>query len=188
MVFNKKFVEIGRVAYIVSGPFSGRLCAIIDIIDQNKALVVGPVTGVPLLAINFKSLHLTRFVLNFRHSAKSHEVKTAWERKAINRRWAQSQWAKKIECRKKKAKMTDFDRYKLMRAKQSRNKIIRLEVGKLRKKPLRDVLPKTSPPKPKAVYKPRPKSKKLVITKGKDTKGKAASTTEVKSKKSVAAK
>ena len=35
-VFNRKFVEIGRVAYIVSGPYAGRLCAIVDIIDQNK--------------------------------------------------------------------------------------------------------------------------------------------------------
>merc|ERR1711942_272877 len=149
MVFNKKFVEIGRVAYIVTGPYVGKLCAIIDIIDQNKALVVGPVTGVPLWAINFKSLHLTRFVLNFRHSAKSHEVKTAWERKAITR---------------------DFDRFKLMRAKQSRNKIIRLTVGKLRKKPLKDVLPRTEPPKPRFVYKKASKSKKEAMAKKADAK------------------
>merc|ERR1711915_597943 len=70
----------------------------------------------------------------------------------------------------KKAKMTDFDRFKLMRAKQSRNKIIRLTVGKLRKKPLKDVLPRTEPPKPRFVYKKASKSKKEAMAKKADAK------------------
>ncbi len=31
-----KFVEIGRVAYIAIGPEQGKLCVIVDVIDQNR--------------------------------------------------------------------------------------------------------------------------------------------------------
>lgn len=32
----KRFVEIGRVAYISFGPYAGKLVAIVDVIDQNR--------------------------------------------------------------------------------------------------------------------------------------------------------
>lgn len=32
----KRFVEIGRVAYISFGPHAGKLVAIVDVIDQNR--------------------------------------------------------------------------------------------------------------------------------------------------------
>ena len=31
-------MEIGRVAYIMEGPDAGKLCVIIDVIDQKKVL------------------------------------------------------------------------------------------------------------------------------------------------------
>lgn len=33
----KRFVEIGRVAYVSFGPHAGKLVAIVDVIDQNRA-------------------------------------------------------------------------------------------------------------------------------------------------------
>ncbi|KAK2517161.1 Rpl14 [Columba guinea] len=114
----KRFVEIGRVAFISFGPHAGKLVAIVDVIDQNRALVDGPCSGVRRQAMPFKCMQLTDFVLKFPHSARQKFVRRAWEKENINEKWAGTRWAKKIEAREKKAKMTDFDRYKVMKAKK----------------------------------------------------------------------
>ena len=51
-------------------------------------------------------------------SARQKYVRKAWEKADINAKWAATRWAKKIEAREKKAKMTDFDRYKVMKARK----------------------------------------------------------------------
>ncbi|XP_015267963.1 PREDICTED: 60S ribosomal protein L14 [Gekko japonicus] len=132
MVF-KRYVEIGRVAYISFGPHAGKLVAIVDVIDQNRALVDGPCSGVRRQAMPFKCMQLTDFVLKFPHSARQKYVRAAWEKENINEKWKTTRWAQKIEAREKKAKMTDFDRYKVMKAKKMRNRIIKHEVKKLQK-------------------------------------------------------
>ncbi|KAH1168325.1 hypothetical protein KIL84_003808 [Mauremys mutica] len=126
-------VEIGRVAYISFGPHAGKLVAIVDVIDQNRALVDGPCSGVRRQAMPFKCMQLTDFVLRFPHSAHQKHVRVAWEKENINEKWTGTRWAKKIEAREKKAKMTDFDRYRVMKAKKMRNRIIKHEVKKLQK-------------------------------------------------------
>lgn len=35
----KRYVEIGRVAYISFGPHAGSLVAIVDVIDQNRVSI-----------------------------------------------------------------------------------------------------------------------------------------------------
>ncbi|XP_051948291.1 60S ribosomal protein L14-like [Xyrauchen texanus] len=132
MVF-KRFVEIGRVAFIAFGPHEGKLVAIVDVIDQNRALVDGPCTGVKRQAMPFKCLQLTDYVIKVPHSARQKYVRRAWEKAEINQKWEESSWAKKIEARKKRATMSDFDRYKVMKAKKMRNKIIKHEMKKLQK-------------------------------------------------------
>ncbi|KAB5554294.1 hypothetical protein PHYPO_G00048700 [Pangasianodon hypophthalmus] len=132
MVF-KRFVEIGRVAYVAFGPHEGKLVAIVDVIDQNRALVDGPCTGVKRQAMPFKCMQLTDYVIKVPHSARQKFVRRAWEKAEINQKWAESSWAKKIEAREKRAKMTDFDRYRVMKAKKMRNKIIKHEMKKLQK-------------------------------------------------------
>merc|ERR1711976_210013 len=132
MVFER-FVEVGRVAYIAHGADKGKLVAIVDVIDQNRALVDGPCTGVKRQSMPFKCMHLTDYVIKVPHSARQKFVRRAWEKAGVNEKWAQSSWAKKIEARQKRAKMSDFDRYKVMKAKRMRNKIIKHEVKKLQK-------------------------------------------------------
>jgi len=128
-----RFVEIGRVAYVAYGPDAGKLVAIVDVIDQNKALVDGPCSGVGRQSMNFKQLHLTKFVLSFPHSARTRLVKSAWEKADINKQWQESTWAKKICAREQRKQLTDFDRFKLMKAKQARNRLVMIEFGKLKK-------------------------------------------------------
>ncbi|KAF0047657.1 hypothetical protein F2P81_001290 [Scophthalmus maximus] len=129
----KRFVEIGRVAYLSFGPHAGKLVAIVDVIDQNRALVDGPCTGVKRQSMPFKCMQLTDYVIKVPHSARQKFVRRAWEKAQVNEKWEQSNWAKKIEARQKRAKMSDFDRYKVMKAKRMRNKIIKHEVKKLQK-------------------------------------------------------
>ncbi|KAK3520736.1 hypothetical protein QTP70_031476 [Hemibagrus guttatus] len=129
----KRFVEIGRVAYVAFGPHEGKLVTIVDVIDQNRALVDGPCTGVRRQSMPFKCMQLTDYVIKVPHGARQKFVRRAWEKAEISQKWAESSWAKKIEAREKRAKMTDFDRYKVMKAKKMRNKIIKHEAKKLQK-------------------------------------------------------
>uniref|UniRef100_A0A4X2JLK5 Large ribosomal subunit protein eL14 n=1 Tax=Vombatus ursinus TaxID=29139 RepID=A0A4X2JLK5_VOMUR len=132
MVF-KRYVEIGRVAYISFGSHAGKLLAVVDVIDQNRALFDGPCSGVRTQAMPFKCMQLTDFVLKFPHSAHQKYVRAAWEKEKINTKWKATRWAKKIEARERKAKMTYFDRYKVIKAKKMRNQIIKHAVKKLQK-------------------------------------------------------
>uniref|UniRef100_A0A3P8ZC48 Large ribosomal subunit protein eL14 n=1 Tax=Esox lucius TaxID=8010 RepID=A0A3P8ZC48_ESOLU len=129
----KRYVEIGRVVYLSFGPHAGSLVAIVDVIDQNRALVDGPCTGVKRQAMPFKCMQLTDYVIKVPHSARQKFVRRAWEKAQVSEKWKESNWAKKIEARQKRANMSDFDRYKVMKAKKMRNKIIKHEVKKLQK-------------------------------------------------------
>uniref|UniRef100_A0A8C5Q6B9 Large ribosomal subunit protein eL14 n=2 Tax=Leptobrachium leishanense TaxID=445787 RepID=A0A8C5Q6B9_9ANUR len=153
MVF-KRYVQIGRVAYVSFGPHAGKLVAIVDVIDQNRALVDGPCTGVRRQAMPFKCMQLTDFVIKFPHSARQKCVRVAWEKEKINEKWTGTNWAKKIEARDRKAKMTDFDRFKVMKAKKMRNKIIRHEMKRIQNQ--KETAPKQAAPK-QAASKKAPK-------------------------------
>ena len=56
-----RFVEIGRVCLITYGPDIGKLCTIVNVIDNNRVLVDGPeeLTGCHRHAINLKRVQLT---------------------------------------------------------------------------------------------------------------------------------
>ncbi|MBZ3891206.1 60S ribosomal protein L14 [Sciurus carolinensis] len=141
----RRFVEVGRVAYVSFGPHAGKLVAIVDVIDQNRALVDGPCTQVRRQAMPFKCMQLTDFILKFPHSARQKYVRQAWQKADINTKWAATRWAKKIDARERKAKMTDFDRYKVMKAKKMRNRIIKNEVKKLQRAAILKASPKKAP-------------------------------------------
>ncbi|GCC30808.1 hypothetical protein chiPu_0009262 [Chiloscyllium punctatum] len=81
----------------------------------------------------FKCMQLTDFKIQIPHSVRHKYVKAAWEKENVTEKWKETHWAKKIEARAKRAKMTDFDRYKVMKAKKMRNKIIKHELLKLKK-------------------------------------------------------
>ena len=84
-------------------------------------------------ATPFKCMQLTGFILEFPHSAHQNYVPKAWEKAGIDAKWAATRWAKKIGARERLAKMTDFDHLKVMKAKKTRNRIIKTEVEKLQR-------------------------------------------------------
>ncbi|CAK1586270.1 unnamed protein product [Parnassius mnemosyne] len=118
-----RFVQPGRVALVAEGPLKGKLVSVVDVIDQTRALVDGPGSGVSRQQIRLNQLHLTKFRLKFPFTAPTRVVRKAWTDEKLNEKWAESQWARKLENKEKRAQMTDYDRFKLSSARVKRNRI-----------------------------------------------------------------
>eukprot|EP01116_Phalansterium_solitarium_P013969 TRINITY_DN31447_c0_g1_i1.p1 TRINITY_DN31447_c0_g1~~TRINITY_DN31447_c0_g1_i1.p1 ORF type:complete len:152 (+),score=56.27 TRINITY_DN31447_c0_g1_i1:66-521(+) len=135
MVLFKRLVEIGRVALINYGPDQGKLAVIIDVIDQNRALVDGPsdVTGVPRQAIQIKWLSLTKFKIAVPRAARLKTLRKVFEKEGVQKKFEATTWAKKLAARAKRASLSDFDRFKVLLAKKRRSGVMRAAVNKLKK-------------------------------------------------------
>merc|ERR1719159_680584 len=120
----QRFVEIGRVAVIQDGDAAGKIAAIVDVIDQNRVLVDGPCSGVLRQQMKIKNLHLTPIKITFPFSARTKVVRKAWEEEKVADKWAESGWAKRMQMKARRQGLNDFDRFKLMKAKSARNKIL----------------------------------------------------------------
>merc|ERR1712135_260959 len=132
MVFEK-FIEVGAVVYITLGHHKGKIAAIANVVDQNRILIDGPCSDVPRTVVNLKQVQLTKFKINIPWGYRSGGIKNLGEGEHISAQWAETKWAKKIAAKAAKASLTDFDRFKLMKIKQKRAKIINAEVKRLKK-------------------------------------------------------
>ncbi|EGD76809.1 60S ribosomal protein L14 [Salpingoeca rosetta] len=121
MVFTR-YVERGRVVLINQGPNEGKLAVIVNVIDNSRALVDGPNTGVVRSPLNFKHMNLTDFKIDIPLFARTSAVRKAFKEADISGKWAQSAWAKKIARREKRASLSDFERFvvKVNRIKRGR--------------------------------------------------------------------
>ncbi|GFS71840.1 60S ribosomal protein L14 [Nephila pilipes] len=146
------YVQIGRIAYIPSRTDVGKLCVIVDVIDQNRALVDGPCTGVERQAVPFKRLRLTKFRIKIPHSTRSRVVRKAWEDAKITEKWNETPAAKKMVSRVLKSKMTDYDRFKVYKAKKQMNSMIKNVYLRLKRKSMKN--PSKSKPKKSEEKKP----------------------------------
>merc|ERR1712232_854372 len=124
MAMFKRFVEPGRLALITYGPCEGKMCTIIDIVDQKRVVVDGPedITGVRRHMMPIRRLSLTDFKAKISRSAREKTLRSALEKDSIMQKWGETTWAKKIKARDVRANMTDFERFKLRIAKTKRSK------------------------------------------------------------------
>merc|ERR1712087_678119 len=122
----KRFMEIGRIVLINYGPEEGQLATVIDIVDQNKCLIDGPadITGVDRQVISYTRIALTDLTVKIEKNAKAKDVKKAWEEEDILAKREATSWAKKLASKKKRASLSDFDRFKVMVAKKQKSAII----------------------------------------------------------------
>uniref|UniRef100_A0A0G4HJT4 Large ribosomal subunit protein eL14 domain-containing protein n=1 Tax=Chromera velia CCMP2878 TaxID=1169474 RepID=A0A0G4HJT4_9ALVE len=127
-----RFVEVGRVCCINYGPDYGKVCTIVDVVDNNRALVEGPeaLTGVSRQSIPFKRLLLTDIKVKIGRSARSTTVSKAWEAQGIQKQWEECSLGKKRMAAAKKASLTDLDRFKVMLAKQKKAALMKKKLGK----------------------------------------------------------
>ena len=119
MVF-KRFVEVGRVIIINYGPLTGKLAVIVDILTTTKVIVQGLKGGVRRQELSLKRVTLTDDKINIKRGAKREEVLKAIEEYKLEDKYKKSNYAKKVEKREKRANLTDFDRFKVMRLRQKR--------------------------------------------------------------------
>jgi len=115
------------------GPDYGKLCVIIDIIDQNRAFVDGPstVTGVVRQAIPFKRLSLTDIVIPIQRSPRLKTLTQAFQEAKVVERWEKTAWSKKQAVKTKRASLNDFDRFKVMLGRKERSRVVWRELKKL---------------------------------------------------------
>merc|ERR1719188_2088238 len=80
-----------------------------------------------------KRLSLTDFKCTLARGAREKSLKTALEKEEIMKKWSETAWAKKLAAKEVRAKMTDFDRFKLMVAKTKRAKEVKKTIKKSKK-------------------------------------------------------
>ena len=119
MVF-RRFVEVGRVIIINYGPLTGKLAVIVDILTTTKVIVQGLKGGVRRQELSLKRVTLTDYKIDIKRGAKREEVLKAIENYKLEEKFKKSNLAKKNELRQKRANLTDFDRFKVMRLRQKR--------------------------------------------------------------------
>ncbi|KAL4024769.1 hypothetical protein IC575_013139 [Cucumis melo] len=127
----KRFVEIGRVALVNYGEDYGKLVVIVDVIDQNRALVDAP--DMVRSQMNFKRLSLTDIKIDIKRVPRKKELIEAMKAGDVQKKWEDSSWGRKLLVKKRRAALNDFDRFKLMLAKIKRAGLVRQELSKLKK-------------------------------------------------------
>ncbi len=118
MVHYTRFVEVGRVVFINKGSHQKRLAVIVDIIDQNRVLIDGPCTGVPRRPINLKKIHLTSIVMKLPKKCGTPGVQDLWNRQKVDKQWKKTEWARKLERKRIRAGLNDFQRFQVMVARK----------------------------------------------------------------------
>ncbi|KAH8301273.1 hypothetical protein KR018_010135, partial [Drosophila ironensis] len=138
----ERFVQTGRIAKASAGPLKGRLLAIVDVIDQNRVLVDGPLTGVPRQEYRLNNLHLTKYRIKFPYTAPTRIVRKAWTESDLKAQWKVSPWSVKAQNICKRSQLNDFDRFKLRYAKRQRNKLLTIAFNTLKKRTKADGTPR----------------------------------------------
>ncbi|KAL5104368.1 60S ribosomal protein L14 [Taenia crassiceps] len=79
---------------------------------------------VPRRPVNIKRLHLTKFVLKIPVNCGTRGVEDLWRKQKIGSLWEKSMWARKLEKKRIRAGLNDFERFQVMVARKTRNRII----------------------------------------------------------------
>ncbi len=77
-------------------------------------MIDGPTTGVKRQEISLRRVSLTDFTLDIVRSVKSSDLKAAVESFNLEQKWQETSFAKKMNRSQVRAKLTDFDRFKVM--------------------------------------------------------------------------
>merc|ERR1712194_384957 len=114
-------------AHITYGPCAGKMCTVVDIVDQKRVVVDGPesVTGVRRHMMPIKRLSLTDLKSRIPRGAREKTLKKALEKDDVINKFAASAWGKKMKAKETRSNMTDFDRFKLMVAKKKRAQVVK---------------------------------------------------------------
>merc|ERR1719374_116055 len=127
---EKKYVELGRVVHITTGPAANNVGAIVDIIDANRLLVDGPT--MKRQEVKLRDTFLTKIMLNIKDTPSQDKLRAMWAEKLIDERYKRTEHAKRLEKMRRRAACTDFEYFKVRTAAIRMNKIKRNCVKTLR--------------------------------------------------------
>ncbi|KAJ3806799.1 ribosomal protein L14-domain-containing protein [Lentinula aff. lateritia] len=129
----KRFVEVGRVVLLKSGPYAGKIAVVAEIIDHNRAIIDGPTTSVPRQSFPYKHLTLTPLALTkLPRGSRSGTIKKHLEKEGTLTKWNNSEWAKKRAAVEKRRSLNDFARFSVMLEKKKRRDSVRKAVKALK--------------------------------------------------------
>eukprot|EP00286_Rhodomonas_abbreviata_P012222 CAMPEP_0181339640 /NCGR_PEP_ID=MMETSP1101-20121128/29385_1 /TAXON_ID=46948 /ORGANISM="Rhodomonas abbreviata, Strain Caron Lab Isolate" /LENGTH=136 /DNA_ID=CAMNT_0023450665 /DNA_START=181 /DNA_END=591 /DNA_ORIENTATION=- len=133
---DRRLVEAGRVCLVNYGPLLGKLVVIVNVIDGKRVLVDGPssVNGVARQIVPLARLSLTTIKVDIEDGARLTTLAKAYKEADVAKKWAESSWAKTIARKAAKAKLNDFDRFKLMVARKTRARVVNTQLKKMLKK------------------------------------------------------
>lgn len=83
---------------VTRGADSGKICAIVDVVDQNRVLVDGPSSGVRRQALSFKDIALTKFRIFVPHGTSTSFVRKVWDKAEMGKKFAETPKAKQLEA------------------------------------------------------------------------------------------
>ena len=129
----QRFIEVGRVCYIRIGDHTGKICTVVDLVDQKHLLVDGPTSGVPRCVLRLNQVSLTDLKIDIPRGCKSKKVRSELTKEDINAKFLTTSLSKKAEGKKSKALLGDFGRFKSRVSKTSLNRKIRTLSRKLKK-------------------------------------------------------
>lgn len=123
---NWRLVEVGRIVLV-----DNKLATIVEIIDQKRALIDGPTTGVPRQSVSLARVILTPIVLKgLPRGSRTATVSKKWTASDVNEQWTKSAWAQKIAQRQRRSQLTDFERFQVMALKKQRRFAVKKAVAK----------------------------------------------------------
>eukprot|EP00659_Diplonema_papillatum_P017688 gene17688-27225_t len=122
-----RFIEIGRLCLITKGKYEGKVATIVDVVDQNRVLLDSPAlenekrwTGVPRHVVTMKDIEPTPIKTSIQRGLKLTGLKKALEEQKTVARWGELAWAKKLVVRDARTNISDFDRFRVDRARRVR--------------------------------------------------------------------
>ncbi|GAW23286.1 hypothetical protein ANO14919_128410 [Xylariales sp. No.14919] len=129
-------VEVGRLVLVNSGPYAGRIAAIVEIISEKRVLVDGPSSDdkyvVPKGPIALSDVFLTDLSLEIPRALRTGTLKKFWEKAEIDKKWQESKWAQRSQRTERRKALTDFQRFQLLRAKKQQRYEVRKALAKVK--------------------------------------------------------
>lgn len=90
-----------------------------------QAVIDGPTTGVIRQVISYRRVTLTDLkVKKLPRGARTKTVEKAFKNEKIVEQWQNTPLAKKLEAKKRRSELNDFERFKVMVLKQQKQRIL----------------------------------------------------------------
>ncbi|KAJ9456135.1 60S ribosomal protein L14-A [Diplonema papillatum] len=122
-----RFIEIGRLVLLTKGKYEGKVATIVDVVDQNRVLLDSPAssencrwTGVPRHVVTMKDIEPTPIKTEIQRGLRLTGLKKEVEKQKTLARWGELAWAKKLVIREARTNISDFDRFRVDRARRVR--------------------------------------------------------------------